>query len=50
LMWITKDWANSAIPPKSRTMGSKFGIKHPAWRSKHPSIQMSYRKTEGGSA
>jgi len=29
-------------------MGSKFGIKLPARQSKHPSIQTSFCKTEGG--
>jgi len=48
LMRITKDWADSAIPAKSWTMGSKFGIKLPAQQSKRPSIQTSFCKTEGG--
>jgi len=50
LMWIAKDRADSAIPAKGRTMGSKFGIKLPTWQSEHPLIQMSFRETEGGFA
>jgi len=49
-MWIAKDWANPATQVKSRTMGFKFGIKLPAWQTKHPSIQMSICKAEGGFA
>jgi len=48
LMQIAKDQANSATPAKGRTMGSKFGIKQPAWQSECPSIQTSFCETEGG--
>jgi len=31
-------------------VGSKFGIKLPAWQSEYPSFQMRFSKTEGGFA
>ena len=48
MMQIAKDQADSATPAKGRTVGSKFGIKLPAQQSEHPSIQTSFRETEGG--
>jgi len=47
LTQIAKDWANPAIPAKSRTVGSKLGIKLPAQCSECPSFQTCYSKTKG---